>query len=66
MSNRAHHVVPNDNRGGWDIKRGRGKRAIKHFANKNDAISYAKELCDNQGTALVLHEKDGSVRKKTR
>ena len=63
MARTNHHVVPNEQRGGWDIKKGKGKRAIKHFENKNDAISYAKEVCDNQGTVLVIHKQDGSVLK---
>jgi len=64
MARHHHHVLPNEMRGGWDIKKGKGKRSIKHFEKKNDAISYAKEVCDNQGTILVVHKQDGSVLKK--
>lgn len=64
MAGKHHHVVFNTKRRGWDLKKGSGKRAIKHFAKKNDAVAYAKEVCENQQTVLVIHKQDGSVHKR--
>jgi len=64
MARKTHHVVPNKKRGGWDVMKENGKRAIKHFEKRHEAISYAKEMSENQGSILVLHRKDGSVQKR--
>ncbi|MCP4236393.1 MAG: DUF2188 domain-containing protein [Aestuariibacter sp.] len=56
----THHVVPNPD-GGWDIKRGGGKRATSHHETKRDAIDAGRELTRNQGTDLRIHNKNGRI-----
>jgi len=63
MTNDEHHVVPNPDRG-WDIKRSGHKKSIRHYDKKEDAVSDARAISDNQNTELVIHKKDGKIQKK--
>ena len=54
-----HHVVPNKERGGWDIKRNGAKRASAHADNKSDAMSIGREISRNQHTELIPHLRNG-------
>lgn len=56
-------VYPNDERGGWDVKKGVRARAIKHFGKKTDAVSYGKSICEKKGLNLVVYKQDGTVHK---
>ncbi len=58
----AHHVVPNLN-GGWDTKRTNAKRASRHCDTKKEAIEAAKAICENEGTELIIHDKEPIVEK---
>lgn len=60
MPRKTHHVVPNSG-GGWDVKKGGGERAIKHFDNKHDAVDYGRDVSKNQESELVIHKKDGTI-----
>ena len=57
---KSTHVVPNPN-GGWDVKQDNARRASVHFDNKQDAIKRAREISKNQGTELVIHNKDEKI-----
>jgi hypothetical protein len=59
----SHHVVPNPN-GGWDVKKGGGKKASRHADTKKDAERLAREISRNQGTELIIHGKDGKIQRK--
>ncbi|MDF2858620.1 MAG: hypothetical protein K0Q87_4471 [Neobacillus sp.] len=61
MSRDTHHVVPNSDRGGWDVKRGGADRASAHVDTKAQAINIAREISRNQGTEMVVHGKDGRI-----
>lgn len=60
MTRKTHHVVP-DREGGWDVKRGGADRSSGHFENKGDAIGRAREISRNQGTELIIHNRDGKI-----
>ena len=62
MSN-THHVVPNPN-GGWDVKKGGGKKASNHTDTKAEAERIAREISKNQGSELVIHGKNGRIQRK--
>ena len=47
MARKTHHVVPNSDRGGWDVKRGGASKASKHFDTKKDAEQYGREVIRN-------------------
>ncbi len=56
-----HHVVPNSNHGGWDVKRNNADRASGHYEKKSDAVDAARQMSRNANTELVIHKKDGTI-----
>lgn len=60
---KSHHVVPNPN-SGWDVKVSGGERAIKHFETKQPAVDLARQISQNQGSELVVHNKNGQIGQK--
>lgn len=60
MPRRQHHVVHSSG-GGWDVKRSGSARSSGHFDNKQDAIDRAREISINQGTELIIHNRDGKI-----
>ena len=61
MSKKQHHVVPNSDRGGWDVKRAGGERASGHFETKAEAIDFGREVSRNQGTEFIIHNRDSRI-----
>lgn len=61
---KSTHVVPNKERGGWDIKQSNGQKSSGHFDTKKDAVDRAREISKNQKTELTIHNKDGKIAKK--
>jgi len=43
------YVVPNKDRGGWDVVKEDAKRASAHFDTQGKAISRAREIVENTG-----------------
>lgn len=60
MSNDQHHVLPNKN-GGWDVKRSNAQRASGHYDTKREAMDAARVISRNQGTEMVVHNRDGKI-----
>lgn len=60
---KSHHVMPNP-KGGWDVKVGGGEKSIKHTDTKQEAVNVARKISQNQGSELVIHNKDGAIGKK--
>jgi uncharacterized protein YdaT len=60
MTRRTHHVVP-DPAGGWNVKKGGGARSSVHCDTKQEAIEQGRRISQNQGTELVIHNKDGRI-----
>ncbi|MHC1593975.1 MAG: DUF2188 domain-containing protein [Methanotrichaceae archaeon] len=58
---KEHHVVPNDD--GWAVKKSGAKRDTKHFDLKSDAVDFARDVSQNQGSELIIHGKDGKIQK---
>lgn len=61
---KSTHVVPNSDKGGWDIKQSGGERSSGHFGTKKEAEDRAREISKNQETELVIHNKDGKISRK--
>lgn len=59
---KTHHVVPNSD-GGWDVKKGGGKRSSGHYDTKQDAEQAARDISRNQGSELVIHGRDGKIQR---
>ena len=55
------HVVPNKERGGWNVKHGGAIRASGHFGTKQAAIDAARAISQNQETELRIHNLDGKI-----
>lgn len=60
MNRDEHHVVPNSD-GGWDVKRNGAQRSSGHTVTKQDAVDLGRKISQNQGTELVIHNKDGKI-----
>ena len=57
---KSHHLVPNS-AGGWDLKKGGGKRSIKHFDTKKEGEQFGRIVSINQQSEFVIHKKDGTI-----
>ena len=62
MARAEHHVVHNP-KGGWDVKRSGAQRASVHMNTKDEALKAGRQISLNQGTELIIHGKDGRIRK---
>lgn len=60
----SHHIVPNSDRGGWDIRRNDSSRSSGHFERKQDAINTGRQISRNQKTELFIHGKDGKIQSR--
>jgi len=63
MGRNETHVVSNP-RGGWDIKKPGASRSSGHFGTKKEAEDRARTISRNQGSELVIHNKDGKISRK--
>ncbi|MEM9558501.1 MAG: DUF2188 domain-containing protein [Acidobacteriota bacterium] len=59
----TQHVAPSME-GGWNVRRGRARKATRHFETREEAISFGRELSKRQGAALYIHREDGLVQSK--
>ena len=57
----THHIVPNSERGGWDVKRGGADRASSHHETKKEAIQSGRKVSRNQETELRIHNRNGWI-----
>lgn len=60
MGRQTHHVVPNSE-GGWNVRRGGSEKSSGHFDTKQEAVDRGREISRNQGTELVIHNRDGRI-----
>lgn len=61
-NNKTHHVVKNPG-GGWSVKKSGASRASGTFKTQDAAKISAKKISKNQGTRVVVHGKDGRIKK---
>lgn len=62
MPKRNQFVVPHPE--GWAVKKEGSNRATAIFQTQEDAIEYGRELAINQRCELVIHDRNGNVRKR--
>lgn len=48
----------------WRVRKSGSDKTIKYFKTQKEAIDYAKTLAKNQDTDIVIHKKDGKIRKQ--
>ncbi len=58
------HVVPNKEKGGFDVKQENAKKSSRHFDTKKEAVERGREIRKNKGNEFVIHNKDGKISKK--
>jgi hypothetical protein len=57
------HVVPNKERGGWDVVKEDHQRASAHLPTQKEAQDRARQIVENQGGGEVrTHGRDGKLR----
>lgn len=57
---RRYRVLPKT--GGWAVKRQGASRATRIFANKAEAVAFARALVRNRPSSeLIIYRKDGSI-----
>jgi len=55
-------VVPNKERGGWDVVKGDHQRASAHEDTKKEALDRGREVVQNQGGGeLRIQDKQGKL-----
>jgi hypothetical protein len=59
---KTHHVVKNPT-GGWSVKKGGAARASGTFRTQQEAITSARGISSKQGSRVVVHGKDGRIKK---
>lgn len=60
---KVYHISYRKEDGQWQVKLG-GKKVLKLFKTQAEGIEYAKSLADNQDGSIVIHMKDGTIRKQ--
>ena len=55
------HIVPNQERGGWDAKRQNAERASKHFETKAKAMDWSRGIAKKGGLELIPHGRDSKI-----
>lgn len=59
----TRHVVPNQDKGGWDIKKPGSDRSSGHYQTQAEAEARAKVIVGNAGGGEVrIHNRKGQIR----
>ena len=48
----------------WRVRKEGSTKTIKFFDTQKEAIAFAEQLADSQGSSVVIHKVDGSIRKQ--
>lgn len=48
----------------WRVRKQGSQKTIKYFKTQAEAIAYAETLALNNDTSIVIHKRDGSIRKQ--
>ncbi|MFW6116391.1 MAG: DUF2188 domain-containing protein [bacterium] len=60
MSKRNQHVVPH--KGRWAVRGEGNQRVTRVTRTQQDAIDIAQQIAKNQGSEVVIHRPDGTIR----
>lgn len=55
---RVYHVSKRED-GKWQVKFAGGEKAIKLFKTQKEALDYTKQMADNQGGSMLVHNSKG-------
>jgi hypothetical protein len=62
MSKKNQHVVPHGNE--WAVKGAGNGKYTAITATQSEAIDVAKDIAQNQGTELFIHNRHGQIRER--
>lgn len=62
MSRKTVHVIPNKDKGGWNVKKGGAERASVHTETKVEAVKMARIISQKSGSELIVHGKDFKIK----
>lgn len=48
----------------WRVRMEKSEKTIKYFKTQEEAITYAEGLAEEANSSVVIHKKDGSIRKQ--
>ncbi len=48
----------------WRVRLEQSDKTIKHFKTQEEAIEFAENLADDSGASVVIHKKDGTIRRQ--
>ena len=57
------HVLPHPE-GGWQVKGEKNEKATARTETQAEAIVIAREIAQNQKSELIIHRRNGQIRKK--
>ena len=60
---KKYHISLNKD-GKWQVKGEKAEKALKLFDTQKEAIAYAESVSENQDGDIVIHKKDGKIRKQ--
>jgi uncharacterized protein YdaT len=63
MARKNQHVVPTP-KGKWGVRGEGNSKITKETSTQTQAIEIAREIAKNQGSEVVIHRKDGTIRDK--
>jgi hypothetical protein len=63
MSGKNQHVVPTSN-GNWGVRGEGNSKITKETSTQTQSIEVARVIAKNQGSEVVIHGKDGTIRDK--
>jgi uncharacterized protein YdaT len=63
MARKNQHVVPTP-KGKWGVRGEGNSKITKETSTQTQAIEMAREIAKNQGSEVVFHRKDGTIRDK--
>jgi len=58
-----YSVTYDQEKGDWVVKKRGAERATRRLRTKEEAVTFAKDLANNQNAVLAIHKKDGKFQK---
>ena len=62
MTKKNQHVVPHGDN--WAVRGERNKKVTRITRTQQEAIDIARQIARNQGSEVVIHRPDGTIRDK--
>jgi len=62
MTKKNQHVVPHKD--GWAVRKEGSKKVTRKTRTQQESIEIGRQIAQNQGTELVIHRPDGTIRDK--